>query len=141
MEAEVIAAFVRGLHHRDLRSKFNHRPPKGIGKMITMADQYTNAEEAEVRFNEDASTHRSTRRNDDRPDKRCHSDCRYDDRDHHHDSGRDRPEGSKASQYRRRRPDNIVATVDEPHAKCNYDEQYKKILEGLCPSTRTTSTR
>ena len=38
VEAEVITAFVRGLHHRDLRSKFNRKPPKGIGEMITTAD-------------------------------------------------------------------------------------------------------
>ena len=37
-EAEVITAFVRGLHHRDLRSKFNHKPPMGIGEMITTAN-------------------------------------------------------------------------------------------------------
>ena len=30
IEAEVITAFVRGLHHHDLRSKFNHKPPKGL---------------------------------------------------------------------------------------------------------------
>ena len=34
-EAEVITAFIRGLHHRELRSKFNQKPPTGIGKMIT----------------------------------------------------------------------------------------------------------
>ena len=67
-EAEVITAFVRGLHHRDLRSKFNHKPPMGIGEMITTANQYIDAEEAEVRFNEDAGTHRPTRRSDDRLD-------------------------------------------------------------------------
>ena len=55
MEAEVIIAFIRGLHHRDLRSKFNRKPPKGIGKMITTADQYADAEEAEVSFNEHSS--------------------------------------------------------------------------------------
>ena len=38
MEAEVITAFVGGLHHRDLCSKFNRKPPKGIGEMITTAD-------------------------------------------------------------------------------------------------------
>jgi len=37
-KAEVITAFVRGLHHRDLRSKFNRKPPKGIGEMITNTD-------------------------------------------------------------------------------------------------------
>ena len=37
-EAEVITAFVRGLHHRDLCSKFNSKPPKGIGEMIMTAD-------------------------------------------------------------------------------------------------------
>ena len=63
-EAEVNTTFVRGLHHRDLHSKFNRKPPMGIGEMITTANQYADAEEAEVRFNEDASTHRPTRRND-----------------------------------------------------------------------------
>ena len=63
-KAEVITAFVRGLHHCDLHSKFNHKPPKGIGEMITTADQYANVEEAEVRFNDDAGTHRPTRRSD-----------------------------------------------------------------------------
>ena len=38
MEAEVITAFVRGLHHRELRSKFNRKPPTGIGEMITTAN-------------------------------------------------------------------------------------------------------
>ena len=37
-EAQVITAFVRGLHHRDHRSKFNRKPPKGIGEMITTTD-------------------------------------------------------------------------------------------------------
>ena len=37
-EAEVITAFVRGLHHRDLRSKFNRKPLKGIGEMIMTID-------------------------------------------------------------------------------------------------------
>ena len=57
-EDEVITAFVRGLHHRDLRSKFNHKPPMGIGEMITTANQYVIAEEVEVRFNKDAGTQR-----------------------------------------------------------------------------------
>ena len=74
MEAEVITAFVRGLHHHDLRSKFNRKPLKGIGEMITTADQYADAEEAEVRFNEDAGTHCSTHHSDERPDERHHSD-------------------------------------------------------------------
>ena len=56
-EVEVITAFVRGLHHRDLRSKFNHKSPKGIGEMIMTADQYADALEAEVYFNEDVGTH------------------------------------------------------------------------------------
>ena len=55
-EAEVITAFIRGLHHRELRSKFNRKPPTGIGEMITTANQYANVEEAEVRFNKDAGT-------------------------------------------------------------------------------------
>ena len=42
-EAEVITAFIRGLHHRELRSKFNRKPPTGIGKMITTANQYADA--------------------------------------------------------------------------------------------------
>ena len=67
-EAEVITAFIRGLHHHELRSKFNHKPPTGIGEMITTANQYADAEEAEVRFNEDAGIHRPTHRSDDRPD-------------------------------------------------------------------------
>ena len=36
-EAKVITAFVRGLHH-DLRSKFNRKPPMGIGEMIMTAN-------------------------------------------------------------------------------------------------------
>ena len=58
MEAEVITAFIRGLHHHELCSKFNRKPPTGIGEMITTANQYADAEEAEVRFNEDAGTQR-----------------------------------------------------------------------------------
>ena len=38
MEAEVIIAFIRGLHYRELRSKFNCKPPTGIGEMITVAN-------------------------------------------------------------------------------------------------------
>ena len=67
-KAEVITAFVQGLHHRDLRSKFNRKPPKRIGEMITTADQYVDAKDAEVRFNEDAGTHCPTRRSDEHPD-------------------------------------------------------------------------
>ena len=133
MEVEVITAFVQGLHHHDIRSKFNRKPPKGIGEMIMTADQYADTEEAEVRFNEDAGTHCSAHRSDERSNDRCHSDRRYDDRSHHRDSGRDRPEVSKSGQYRRHRPDHIVTAVDESCAKRSYDEQYKKILEGLCP--------
>ena len=69
-EAEVITTFVRGLHHRELRSKFNRKPPTGIGEMITTANQYANVEEAEVRFNEDTGTNRLPRRHDDRNDDR-----------------------------------------------------------------------
>ena len=137
-KAEVITAFVRGLHHRDLRSKFNCKPPMGIGEMITTANQYANAEEAEVRFNKDAGTHRPTRRSDDRLDNWCHSDRGYDDHGHHRDSGRDWPEGSKSGQYLHRRLDHIVAAVEEPRAKRNYDEQYKKILDSLCPLHKNT---
>ena len=132
-EAEVITAFVQGLHHRDLRSKFNRKPPKGIGEMITTADQYADAEEAEVRFNEDTGTNRSPHRYDDQIDDRWHNDRRYDDRSFHRDSGRDWTEGLKPGQNRRRRPDHFVANVNEPRAKRNYDEQYKKILDGPCP--------
>ena len=57
MKVEVITAFVRGLHHRELRSKLNRKPPTGIAEMITTANQYADAEEAEVRFNKDAGTH------------------------------------------------------------------------------------
>ena len=137
-EAEVITAFIRGLHHRELRSKFNHKPPTGIGEMITTANQYTDIEEAEVRFNEDAGTHRPTRRYNNRPDDRCHNDRRYDDRSYHRDGGCDWPEGPKSSQNRRRRPDHIIAAVNEPHTKRNYDEQYKKILDGPCPLHKNT---
>ena len=42
-EAEVITAFIRGLHHRELRSKFNRKPPTRIGEMITTANQYADA--------------------------------------------------------------------------------------------------
>ena len=128
-EAKVITAFIRGLYHRELRSKFNRKPPTGI----TIANQDADVEEAEVRFNEDAGTHRPTRRYDDRPNDRCHNDRRYDDRNYHRDSGRDRPEGSKSSQNRRCRPDHIITAVNEPRAKRNYDEQYKNILDGPCP--------
>ena len=68
-EAEVITAFVRGLHHHDLHSKFNRKPPKGIGKMITTIDQYADAEEVEVRFNEHAGTHCLAHHSDERPDE------------------------------------------------------------------------
>ena len=67
-EAEVITAFVQGLHRRNLRSKFNQKSPMGIGEMITTANQYANAKEAEVRFNEDTGTNCPPRRYDDRPD-------------------------------------------------------------------------
>ena len=71
-EAEVITAFVRGLHHHDLRSKFNRKPPKGIGEMITTVDQYGDVEEAKIRFNEDAGTHCPTHHSDDCPYERRH---------------------------------------------------------------------
>ena len=48
--------------------------------MIMIANQYADAEEAEVSFNEDAGTHRLTRRSDERPDDQRHNDHRYDDR-------------------------------------------------------------
>ena len=98
-----------------------------------MANQYADAKEAEVRFNEDAGTHRPSRRYDDRPDDRRHNDRRYDDRSFHWDNGRDRTEGPKPGQNRRCRPDHIVAAVNQSRAKCNYDEQYQKILDGPCP--------
>ncbi|XP_066310820.1 uncharacterized protein [Miscanthus floridulus] len=118
-EVEVITAFIRGLHHRELRSKFNRKPPTGIGEMIMTANQYADTKEAQVRFNEDAGTHRPTRRYDDRPDDRRHNDRRYDDRSYHCDSGRNRPEGPKSGQNRRRRPDHITAAINEPWAKRN----------------------
>ena len=67
-EAEVITAFVRGLHHRELRSKFNRKPPTSISEMITTANRYADAEEAEVRFKEDTDANRPPHRYDDRPD-------------------------------------------------------------------------
>ena len=79
-EAEVITAFTKGLRHRELRSKFNRKTPIGISEMITTANQYADAEEAELRDNEDADTHRPTRRYDDRPNDRRHDDRRRDDR-------------------------------------------------------------
>ncbi|XP_066373507.1 uncharacterized protein [Miscanthus floridulus] len=137
MEAEVITAFIRGLHHRELRSKFNRKPPTGIGEMITMANQYTDTKEAEVRFNEDAGTHRLSHRYDDCPDDRCHSDRCPDDRSYHHDSGRDRL-GHMPGQNRRCQPEHIITVVSQPRAKCNYDEQYQKILDGPCPLHKNT---
>jgi len=101
--------------------------------MITTANQYADAGEAEVRFNEDTGINRPPHRYDDRLDNRRHNDCRYDDRVFHRDSGRDRPEGFKPGQNRRRWSDHFVGTINEPHAKQNYDEQYKKILDGPCP--------
>ena len=138
MEAEVITAFIQGLRHREIRSKFNRKPPTGIGEMITTANQYDAVEEAKVRFNEDVGTHRPIWRSDDRPDDRRHSDRCYDDRSHHRDSGRDRPGGSKSGEYHRRRLDHIIAAIDEPRTKRNYNEQYKKILEGSCPLHKNT---
>ena len=67
-EEEVIIAFIRGLHHRALCSKFNRKAPTGIGEMITTTNQYADTEEAKVRFNEDAGTHRPTHHSDDHPD-------------------------------------------------------------------------
>ncbi|XP_066333819.1 uncharacterized protein [Miscanthus floridulus] len=78
IEAKVITAFVRGLHHRELHSKFNRKPPIGIGEMITMANQYADVEEAKVHFNEDAGTNHPPHRYDDRPDNRRHNDHHYD---------------------------------------------------------------
>jgi len=82
-KAEVITAFIRGLHHRDLRSKFNLKPPTRIGEMTTTANQYIDTKEAKVRFKEDAGTHRPTRCSDEHPDDQCHGYCCYDDRGHH----------------------------------------------------------
>ena len=133
MEAEVITAFIRGLHHHELRSKFNRKPLTGIGEMIMTANQYADAEEAKVRFNEYAGTHRPTRRYDDHPDDRRHNDRRPDDRSYHRNDGRDRTEGPRPGQNHRHRPEHIIAAFSQPRAKCNYDEQYQKILNGPCP--------
>ena len=38
----------------------------------------------------------------------------------------------------RRRPEHIIATVSQPRAKRNYDEQYQKILDGPCPLHKNT---
>ena len=81
---------------------------------ITIANQYADAEEAEVCFNEDASTHRPTCHYDDCPNDRCHNDRCYDDRSYHHDNGRDRPEGPKSGQNHHRWLDHIVAADNEP---------------------------
>ena len=61
-EAKVITAFVRGIHHRELRSKFNRKLPTGIGEMITTANQYADAEEVEVHFNKDTGANRPPHR-------------------------------------------------------------------------------
>jgi hypothetical protein len=132
-KAEVITAFIRGLHHRELRSKFNHKPPTGIGEMIITANQYADAEEAEVHFNEDAGTQRLPNRYDDRPDNRRHSDRRPDDHSYHRNSGCDRTGGHRPGQNHRRRLEHIIAAVSQPRAKRNYDEQYQKILDSMCP--------
>ena len=60
MEAEVITAVIQGLHHHELRSKFNRKPPMWISEMITTANQYADAKEAKVCFNEDTGTHHPT---------------------------------------------------------------------------------
>ena len=98
------------------------------------ANQYADAEEAEVRFNKDAGTHRPTRHSDDRPDDRRHNDRRYDDRSYHRDVGRDRLEGSKSGQNHRRWPEHIVTTVNEPRAKRNYDEAVEEDPRWPVPS-------
>ena len=81
-----------------------------------------------MRFNEDTGTNRPPHRYDDYLDNRCHND-----RSFHRDSSRDQPEGSKPGQNHRRRLDHFVAAINEPHTKRNYNEQYKKILDGPCP--------
>ncbi|XP_066374883.1 uncharacterized protein [Miscanthus floridulus] len=53
-----------------------------------MANQYADAEEAEVCFNKDVGTHRPSHCYNNRPDDRHHSDRRPDDRSYHRDSGR-----------------------------------------------------
>ena len=90
--------------------------------MITTANQYADAEEAEVCFNEDMDTNHPPCRYDIRPNDRRHNDRRYDDRSFHRDSGYDRPDGPKLGQNHRRWPDHFVAAVNEPRAKRNYDK-------------------
>jgi hypothetical protein len=98
-----------------------------------MITTYADAEEAEVRFNKDAGTHRPPCRYDDSPDDRHQNNRHYDDHNYHHDSGRDQTEGPKPGQNRRRWLDHIVAAISQPRAKRNYDKQYQKILDGPCP--------
>jgi hypothetical protein len=60
-EAEVIYAFTRGVSHRELRSKLNRKPPKGIDEMLTIVNQYADAEEAEWRHHEETGARQPPR--------------------------------------------------------------------------------
>lgn len=48
-EVEVITAFTMGIHDCDLRAKFNRKPPSTIEEMLKRANEYADAEEAEIR--------------------------------------------------------------------------------------------
>jgi hypothetical protein len=55
LESEVIIAFVDDLcHHDELRRKFNMKPPTSITEMF-IANQYADAEEADLRHREDVA--------------------------------------------------------------------------------------
>jgi hypothetical protein len=56
LESKVIATFIQGLYHHDeLRIKFNRKPPTSIDEMFTTANQYVDAEEADLRHRKDTT--------------------------------------------------------------------------------------
>ena len=115
-DSEAIFAFTRGLHHhQELRSKLYRKRPQTIGELLKVVNSYADSEEDDRQFKDDvARASRSDRhpcRDDDRCEERRYEDRgrRYDDRERHHN---DRPEGSRAAQPRRRRPENFINNVE-----------------------------
>jgi len=90
-EAEVITSFIRGLAHKELRSKYTRKPLQGIGEMLTTVNQYADAEEANLCFNDDADPRLLVHppcHGDERRNEQHREDRRVSNRDHRYDSPR-----------------------------------------------------
>ena len=83
-DAKAIAAFTKGLQHKQLHGKLYHKRPATIGELIQIANGYADAEEAEQAARPDRLSHRD---DDHREERRYNNrNRRYDDRDRCHDN-------------------------------------------------------